>query len=146
MAFKAFYHLAQTELYQLLLPFVFLHAGLLAFLFPLFMVSFHSPLVEPIINRTHSALCSSSPLWIHKSISSTEGKLNFPEGKIHLGYLLKTQIPRPHPRYMESESFFFSPVRLVQGLSFYCQLEQPLERFEKWWTWSVLHSWRSPCL
>lgn len=108
MAFKAFYPLAKTELYQLLLLFVFLHARLLAFLFPLFMVSFQGPLVEPIINRTHSALCSSSLLRVHKPISSTEGKLNFPEGKIHLGYLVKTQIPRPHPRHMESESFSFS--------------------------------------
>lgn len=48
MAFEAF-HLALTELYQPLLLLIFLHARLLAFLFPLFMFSFYNPLLEPII-------------------------------------------------------------------------------------------------
>lgn len=47
--FEAFHHLALIERYQSLLPFVFLHARLLAFLFPLFMFSRHNLLLEPII-------------------------------------------------------------------------------------------------
>lgn len=82
MVLKAFDHLALTELCQSLLPSVFLHALLLAFLFPLFTFSVHDPLLESLLEQITlicSALCSSSQVHLFHD----QCFLNFPEVKNH---------------------------------------------------------------